>query len=138
LQCKQGQERCSRTIQNVSVFDFNGTCKYLLVCQNLKNSFFSDYDKRLKCPPYNNSTAKKHSNRQQTTTLQKILQICLQEKRTCYIAGEFTLKTSKFYTATNCINKCVANIMFAACGCLQYYQPSNLLIKINPVHVIMK
>ncbi|ODM96336.1 Pickpocket protein 28 [Orchesella cincta] len=45
------------------------------------------------------------------------------EKRNCYFQGEKELAYYKYYTVSNCIEECIANITYSNCGCVRYNMP---------------
>ncbi|CAL8113040.1 unnamed protein product [Orchesella dallaii] len=44
-------------------------------------------------------------------------------KRNCYFEGEFPLKYYSVYSASNCLDECVANKTYEQCSCVRYYMP---------------
>ncbi|OXA51594.1 Pickpocket protein 28 [Folsomia candida] len=45
------------------------------------------------------------------------------EKRNCYMDGEFRLNYYNYYTSSNCMDECIANLTYEACNCVRYYMP---------------
>ncbi len=45
------------------------------------------------------------------------------EKRRCYFEGEMILKHYTKYTASNCMDECIARKTMEQCGCVRYYMP---------------
>ncbi|ODN01494.1 Pickpocket protein 28 [Orchesella cincta] len=45
------------------------------------------------------------------------------DKRNCYFEGELPLKYYNVYSASNCLDECVANITYERCSCVRYYMP---------------